>query len=228
VGALTPEDRATIALALGGRPVDLIPDGADHLHPAPTAPGAEMAAVFVANFAYAPNVDAALHLCRDIVPLVRARVPDLCVWLVGNDPPDAVRALAGEHVTVTGWVPDIAPYLDLATVLVCPLRIGGGIKVKTIEALRRGRALVTTPVGAQGLPSEARRAVLIADTPEAFASSLVRVLGQPDVRRLLERRARRAGGVLPSWNDAAAALTRVYNELLGRTTAGRRREAMTV
>ena len=67
-----------------------------------------------ANFAYAPNVDAALHFCREILPTIRAASPDVHVWLVGNAPPPGIRAMAGDRVTVTGFVPDIVPYLDAA------------------------------------------------------------------------------------------------------------------
>jgi glycosyltransferase involved in cell wall biosynthesis len=134
--------------------------------------------------------------------------------LVGNAPPPEVLALAGETVKVTGRVPDVLPYLDAADVMVCPLRIGGGIKVKTIEALRRGKAIVSTPIGAQGLGAQAREALLVEAEPQAFAVAVTSLLRDRDRRTQLERRAQRAGARLPLWDDAAAALAALYDELL--------------
>lgn len=230
LGALTEEDAAVMRAALPRTPVTLLPDGCDHLpaatpdrHAAPGVPG-RAAAAFVANFGYEPNVDAAVFLCREILPRVRRRLPELEIWLVGNDPPPAVRALAGEHVRVTGWVPDVSPYLDAATVLLCPLRIGGGIKVKTIEALRRGKALVSTSVGLQGLPAEARAGALLADTAEAFAAAMVRLVERPELRLEMESRAGRAATLLPSWDEAAGALGELYDHLTCPAGAAAERE----
>jgi glycosyltransferase involved in cell wall biosynthesis len=133
---------------------------------------------------------------------------------VGNAPPPEVCALADDRTIVTGQVDDVLPYLDAATVIVCPLRIGGGIKVKAIEALRRGKAIVSTPVGAQGLDGPARAALAIAEDDAKFASHVVSLLLDPGERGRRERRAATAARALPSWDDGAAALTAAYGELL--------------
>jgi hypothetical protein len=216
-----------IMTAAPGADVRLVPDGSDHVpaagagspvDPAPRRPR-EPLLTLVANFAYAPNVDAALHLRHTILPMIRARVPDAHLWLVGNAPPAQVRSLAGDGIHVTGTVADVVPYLDAADVVLCPLRIGGGIKVKAIEALRRGKALVSTSIGAQGLPPQARRAVRVADDPQAFAAAAADLLTDRTVRRELERRAARAANALPTWDDAAAALGKLYDELVAATEA---------
>ncbi len=223
LATVTLEDREMIQASLPAADVRVVPDGADHLPSLeamarrqplqrPRAP----LVTLVANFAYSPNVDAAIHLCHEILPLVRASVPDLELWLVGNEPPRRVRTLAHERVRVAGRVDDVVAHLDAADVIVCPLRIGGGIKVKTIEALRRGKAIVSTSIGAQGLPEEAREAVAIADDPPAFADALTRLLIDPRQRAELERRAARAATLLPSWDDATRALASIYTDLLER------------
>jgi glycosyltransferase involved in cell wall biosynthesis len=228
LAAVTDDDRAVIESELPGADVAVVPDGADHLRAGyrrarmaqrPAGP----LVVLVANFAYAPNVDAARHLCLDILPLLRRRVPDVHTWLVGNAPPAEVRALAGEAVTVTGRVPDVTPYLDSGDVVVCPLRIGGGIKVKTIEALRRGCAIVSTPVGAQGLDARARAALSVQMQPADFARAVADLLMDPERRREHQRRARAAARELATWDDAADALRAVYAAALHarrRTPAG--------
>jgi glycosyltransferase involved in cell wall biosynthesis len=222
VATVTPEDRLVIESVLTATHVSVVPDGADHL-PAPneTVVGQEHLdrppgplIVLLANFAYAPNVDAALHLCHNILPTLRAAVPNVHTWLVGNAPPPEVRALTAATVEVTGRVRDVLPFVDAADVMVCPLRIGGGIKVKMIEALRRGKAVVSTPIGAQGLSVQAKNSLLIEEEPWAFADAVASLITDPDRRAQLERRAMRAASQLPLWDDAAGTLAAVYNELL--------------
>lgn len=223
LATVTWEDRELMRRELPAASVSVVPDGADHVPsrnrgaPALERPHAPLA-VLLANFGYAPNVDAALFFAREILPAVRED-EDLHVWLVGNAPPPEVRALAGDRVTVTGYVPDVLGYLDAADAVVCPLRIGGGIKVKTIEALRRGKAIVSTGIGAQGLSARARSALLIADEPREFARALTTLILDPSRRALLERRARAAAATLPTWDQSARALSAVYDELLQRVEA---------
>jgi len=219
LGVLTREDGDILRAALHGEDVRLVPDGADHVPLRASRldsrrRGSAPRIAFVGNFGYAPNVDAATHLCAEILPRVAARVPDVRLWLVGNQPTPAVRALAGQSVRVTGRVSDVVPYIDAADVMVCPLRIGGGIKVKSIEALRRGKAIVSSSIGAQGLSPQARRAIATADEPEPFADAVVGLLSDPERRRRAERRAAAAGASLPTWDAASEAVARAYRDLL--------------
>jgi glycosyltransferase involved in cell wall biosynthesis len=215
-GAVTDDDGATMRRLSPDLDVRLLPDGADHLAPvtARVEPD-DPALVMTGNFAYQPTADAAIWFCSEILPVVEARVPGAQVLLVGADPPPEVRALAGETVTVTGRVPRIEPYLDRATVVVCPLRVGGGVKVKVLEALQRGKATVTTSVGAQGLGEGARTALRVADDAAGFAAHVVELLVHSRERRALARRARSFAATLPTWADAAAALLECYGDLAG-------------
>jgi glycosyltransferase involved in cell wall biosynthesis len=220
LATVTPEDREMIRTQLPGAEVSVVPDGAEHVPSVRTNRAAaierttEPLVMLLANFGYAPNVDAAQYLCRDILPEIARAVPDVHVWLVGNAPPDEVLALADERVTVTGYVPDVLPYLNAADVVVCPLRIGGGVKLKTIEALRRGKAIVSTQVGAQGLPPEVRRALVIADDPQAFARALAHLLQRRDQLMMRQRAAARAAAQLPTWDESAGGLVSIYDRLL--------------
>jgi glycosyltransferase involved in cell wall biosynthesis len=226
LATVTWEDREMIRAELPDVAVSVVPDGADHLPPRASATGprhrlGSPVVTLLANFAYAPNVDAALHFCQDILPSIRAEADDVHVQLVGNSPPPHVQALADERITVTGFVPDVLPFLDSADVFVCPLRIGGGIKVKMIEALRRGKAIVSTGIGAQGLPAQAREALLVADDPPAFAHAVVTLLQNAPQRAQLERRAAALASKLPTWDESAAELAGIYDELLGRGARAR-------
>lgn len=220
--ALTADDAAIMAAALPGLDVHLVPDGVDHL---PLTPGTESRAldgvvVFAANFGYQPNVDAALYLCDEIWSRVEKRRPGSRLVLVGNAPPPEVVALGRrDSVVVTGRVPSVGPFLERASVVVCPLRVGGGIKVKMLEALSRGKAIVTTGVGAQGLDGFAGPAFLVEDHPAAFAHAVVAVLDDEGLRRRLERGAARAALRLPTWDEAAATLGGCYRDLTVATAA---------
>src|SRR3954453_6954834 len=212
LGAITAEDRAVMK-SFTGRRVHLIPDGADHmsLNETPHVSSHGRRLVMVGNFGYAPNVDGALWLAREVMPLVRRVVPDAQLQLVGTSPPAEIRALAGDGIEVTGRVPDVAPYLEAADVVVCPLRFGGGVKVKMLEAIRFGKAIVATSVGCQGLHG-ARRALQVADSADTFADAVGALLRDPAAR---ERAEHVAGAVqLPSWDHAADALAECWQRAL--------------
>ena len=222
--ALTPDDAAIMKSALPGLDVRLVPDGVDHL---PSSDGAvvgdrDQVVAFAANFGYQPNVDAALYLCEEIWPRVARRFPRARLLLVGNAPPEEVRRLTGRrNVVVTGRVPLIDPFLERASVVVCPLRIGGGIKVKMLEAMGRGKAIVTTSVGAQGLTELAGTAFVVEDHPAAFAGAVAELLADEGARRSFEEGARAAAETLPTWDDAAVSLSDCYRELTRRPAAER-------
>jgi GT2 family glycosyltransferase/glycosyltransferase involved in cell wall biosynthesis len=143
----------------------------------PTSPTPGRGLLFVAGFGHPPNVDAAAWLVREIMPRVWAEEPSARLKLVGSKPTDEVRALAGERVEVTGYVSDerLEALYRQARVAVVPLRFGAGVKHKVVEALAQGVPLVTTPVGAQGLPW-LNEACAIAEDPAVLAAHILRLL----------------------------------------------------
>jgi glycosyltransferase involved in cell wall biosynthesis len=217
LGAITTEDCGVMSDCTARDP-HLIPDGADHLRMSPRRrfrrPGRRL--VMVANFGYSPNVDGALWLAGEVLPRLRCAVPDAELQLVGTSPPAQVRALAGHGIEVTGRVPDVAPYLDAADVVLCPLRYGGGVKVKMLEAIRLGKAIVSTPIGCQGL-NGARGAVRVAASAEDFAAAAADLLRDPAQRLRAEDAA--AAVQLPSWDDAAEALAECWEVAARRSLA---------
>ena len=107
--------------------------------------------IFVGNYTHAPNVDAALWLGREIMPRLRQLRPGVRLNIVGIYPPEEVLALGGPDIVVTGPVPEIEPWLERAAVVLAPLRIGGGMRMKVLHSMAMGKAVVTTPRGAEGL-----------------------------------------------------------------------------
>jgi O-antigen biosynthesis protein len=133
--------------------------------------------IFVAGFGHPPNEDAAVWFVNAILPLIRADIPPAHVSIIGSNPTDRVRALAGDGIAVLANVSDadLAAAYDRARVAVVPLRCGAGVKLKTVEALRSGVPLVTTHVGAQGL-SGLSSVVTVEDDPASFAAAVVALL----------------------------------------------------
>jgi glycosyltransferase involved in cell wall biosynthesis len=133
--------------------------------------------LFVAGFAHAPNVDAAIWFVNDVFPLIRKRHPGIKLYLVGSNPTEGVRELEGGGVHVTGFVSDeaLAGYYRTSKVAVAPLRYGGGMKGKVVEAMRFGIPCVTTPAGAQGF-SGTSEFLSVAEDAASFATAVLRLL----------------------------------------------------
>lgn len=142
--------------------------------PATPTPGWESreGIIFLGNYAHSPNVDAAVWLCSEIMPLVWETLPHVHLTLAGNDPPSLVRTLAAHNVAVPGYLPDVDPLVDAARVFAAPLRFGAGVKGKIVRALAHGIPVVTTPTGAEGIfgPDE-REAVAV--TAREFADDVI-------------------------------------------------------
>lgn len=209
-------DREALASLGTATPVEVIPFGLE-VPPEPLDPagsGGRETIAFVANFVHTPNVQAARRLVLGVLPLVRRERPDVEVVLVGRAPPPEVASLAGDGVEVTGEVPSVTPYLDRASVVVVPLAIGGGIRVKVIEALGAGKAVVATPLAAAGLPVVDREHLRLAETDEELARAALELLSDAPARAALGARARAWALEHAGWDGAVQAYDRLYRSLL--------------
>jgi glycosyltransferase involved in cell wall biosynthesis len=169
---------------------------------APLPPATEPVAAFVALMGWRPNEDAATWLCRAIWPRVHARVPDATLLLVGRDPSDALRALAGPGVEITGTVDDVRPYLQRARVGLAPLRSGGGSRLKVLESLDAGRPVVATSKGVEGLDDLVGNGVVVADDAAQLADAISELLSDPARAESLGLVGRRAVAERHSWDAA--------------------------
>jgi len=152
-----------------------------------------------------PNDDGICYFLNEIFPRIRHYVPDVKLSLVGRNPSIKVAALAKEKgAEVTGRVPDIRPYVHPACVYVVPLRVGGGTRLKIFEAMAMGKAIVSTSIGAEGLPVTIGKNILIEDDPERFALSVAGLLSDPAARFRLGRAARQMVESRHSWRAVAA------------------------
>lgn len=149
--------------------------------------------LFVGGFDHTPNVDAATWLVGEIMPLIWQELPQTTLWIVGNVPPDSVKSLQGTRVRVTGFVPDLDPYLQRARVSLNPLRYGAGVKGKIVTSLQSGVPVVTTPCGNEGIQLRNGYDALIGETAGELAAASLRLLRDP---ALGEQLARSGAGVV--------------------------------
>ncbi|MBI3944299.1 MAG: glycosyltransferase [Armatimonadetes bacterium] len=198
-----------------GKPTATVPNGVDvdTFRPAgvPVAPGR---IVFTGLMRYRPNADAALYFTREILPLIHRERPDATFVVVGMGPPAEVERLAGPRVIVTGEVPDVRPHLASAAVCVVPLRIGSGTRLKVLEGLAMGKAMVSTTLGCEGIRARDREHLLVADSPAAFARAVVRILAEPALAASLGRRGRALVEREYSWAQAAQHLEAFHAAML--------------
>ena len=193
--AVSDADRSTFARLYPGAiagDVHIVATGVDteFFSPSPSPPTGR-GLVFTGSMDWLPNEDAVTYFCREILPRIRADEPETTLTIVGRAPTPAVRRLAADAgITVTGRVDDVRPAMRDAAVYVVPLRIGGGTRLKIFEAMAMGKAVVSTTVGAEGLPVENGEHLLIADEPHLFARSVVRLFRDVERRRALEATAR--------------------------------------
>jgi len=161
--------------------------------PPPADPGRELdgAILFAGTFTHPPNREAARWLATEIMPAVRTLAPGSKLRIVGSAPTPEIRELAGPGIEVIGDAPSVEPHLEAASVVIAPVRSGGGMRMKVLEALARGKALVTTTLGAEGFAEFGPDLPFaIADEAPAVASAVAALLADRDRRRVLGQRAR--------------------------------------
>jgi sugar transferase (PEP-CTERM/EpsH1 system associated) len=208
--AVSDADRQTFARLYPGalkRPAHVVQTGVDTAFFSPIPAAAERRAhlVFTGSMDWLPNEDGMLYFVRDILPRVRQAEPDTTLSIIGRAPTPAVKRLAEEPgIEVTGRVDDVRPHIAAGSVYVVPLRIGGGTRLKIFEAMAMGKAVVSTAIGAEGLPVRHGADVLIADEPARFAQAVVRMIRDVEERRRIEAAARRLVVEKYDWSAVAA------------------------
>jgi len=209
-------DRNVFAQLIDPNKIEVIPTGVDvdYFRPEPAARNANTL-VFTGSMDWLPNEDGMFWFMERIMPAVRGEVPDVTLEIVGRRPSEALKALAAKErgVVVTGRVDDIRPFVRDAAVYVVPLRVGGGTRLKIFEAMSMGKAVVSTTIGAEGLPVTHARNIILADEPEEFARQVVRLLNAPAERSALGQAARQLVESEYSWQAVAARFEEVLNSV---------------
>jgi sugar transferase (PEP-CTERM/EpsH1 system associated) len=171
--------------------ISVVPTGVDtqKYGAAPPASANPPRIVFTGSMDWEPNIDAVAYFCQEIFPRVRAEFPSAVFQIVGRNPHPRIKQLASHSVEVTGTVPSVGEYLRDATLVVVPLRIGGGTRLKIFEAMAMGKAVVSTTIGAEGLDVESGRDLILADDATTLAHAITLLLRDPALRRRYEEAA---------------------------------------
>ena len=223
VVAVSQTDAEALCQLVPGLVPAVVPNGVDMafytapISPLDALPGpgssdpTETSLVFTGKMDFRPNVDAVLWFAQEVLPLIRREVPGALFWVVGKDPHPRLACLAQDPaVVLTGTVEDVRPYIAAAAVYVVPLRIGGGTRLKILEAMAMGKALVSTALGCEGFDLVADQELVVADTPAEFAAAVLALLRDPARRERLGRAARRFAGSRYDWRMIVPRLERVY------------------
>lgn len=200
-----------------------VPTGVDtdFFHPQSDAKPEPASLVFTGSMDWIPNVDAINWFCGEILPLVRAKVPNVKLTVVGRKPGRELLELSqrDSSVIVTGRVDDVRPYMEKAAAYIVPIRIGGGTRLKIYEALAMEMPMVSTTVGAEGLPVNHGEELLIADTPISFSDAIVRILTDQPFASQLGSRAAKTVREKFGWGRVAAEFAKICQHVCDPHTA---------
>ena len=210
-------DCDAFATFLDPQKITVIPTGVnvDYFQPLPVQEIPD-SLVFTGSMDWLPNEDAIFFFVEAILPLIKQQCPAVSLEVVGRNPSRKLQSLVEteKSVSLTGWVEDIRPFLARGSVCIVPLRIGGGTRLKIFEAMSMGKAVVSTSVGAEGLPVQTGENILLADAPNDFASSVITLLRDSNQRRRLGTAARILVQENYSWPKVAEAFSRVLHDVL--------------
>ncbi|MFV9505027.1 MAG: glycosyltransferase [Oscillochloridaceae bacterium umkhey_bin13] len=194
VSVVSEEDRLALERLARRARIVVVPNGVATAQVRPGAVRGDLGAatiVFTATLDYRPNIDAARWFVNEVLPLIVARRPDARLLLVGRAAGAAVQALASDQVELVGEVPDVRPYIDGSAVSVIPMRIGGGSRLKLLEALAMEAPVVCTPMGAEGVVGLRHgEHLLLARSPAAFAEAVLGLINDPRLGQVLGRAGR--------------------------------------
>jgi sugar transferase (PEP-CTERM/EpsH1 system associated) len=208
-------DRDAFTPFLDPRKLIVIPTGVDvdYFQPMPVEE-TKNSLVFTGSMDWLPNEDAILYFVDAILPLIKAQLPEVSLEVVGRSPSRKLQALAEREksVRLTGWVEDIRPFVARGSICIVPLRIGGGTRLKIFEAMAMSKAVVSTSIGAEGLPVRSGENILLADTPKQFAESVIYLLRDSDARTRLGSAARTLVLENYSWTKVAESFARTLHD----------------
>ena len=203
--------------------ISVVPIGVDtkQLNPIPR-PDHSKSILTLGTLHYPPNADGVRWFAREVLPLIRDQVPDSALTIIGANPPRDLHRLARNSdgaIDVMGYVPDLTPHLETAAVMVVPVRVGGGMRVRILEGFARGIPMVATSLGLEGIEAKSERHILVADTPAEFAGAVVRLLQDRQLQEEMTASARLLVERKYDWRRVLAPLDEIYCPAVNRADA---------
>ena len=216
---LTPQGKKELLEICPELDIAVVPHGVDVENFSFSGPEEkEKAIVFVGNYLHHPNADAVLYFHGEIWPLLKSRLPEVKFYVVGQGPPPEVQNLSKDKtITVTGRVDDVRPFLKKGRVFICPVRLGGGFRGKILEAMAIGRPVVSTSLGAEGIPAHQRENIILADNPEDFAQGVEDLMTDDKLFERIRTNARKLVEEKYSWEKGVKVMEGVLEKMMKNT-----------
>jgi glycosyltransferase involved in cell wall biosynthesis len=212
-------DLRVMRAALPEKPACVVPNGVDDEYFSPSSDEPEPATVvFTGSINYRPNTDAAAYFIKEVMPRLIRLKPSAKFVVVGQGAPDSLLRMADANVEFTGAVPDVRPYVARAAVVIAPLRVGSGTRLKILEALAMGKPVVTTTIGCEGLGVVDAEHLTVADDPQAFADSVARLMSDRKLAMELGHNGRALIERDYSWSVVVKQLERFHTQLIRKET----------
>ena len=220
VACASEVDRELMEGICPGLSADVIPNGVDtELYQPSHKDEEESTIIYTGSMDWFPNEDAAIYFIDEILPAIHIKRPNLKFYVVGQFPGERLKRYGNRPgVVVTGRVEDVKPYIARATVYVVPLRIGGGTRLKILEALAMGKAVLSTSIGAEGLNLTAGDEIMIADESTTFADTVVQLMEDNSLRRKLGGNGRRRVEAEYDWRRIGEYLQGLYEGVVSGDT----------
>ncbi len=182
----------------------------------------EISIVFVGNYLHYPNVDAVLYFYQEIWPRIKSQVPKIKFYAVGQGPPPEVRSLSKDDaIIVTGRVDGVRPYLKKGRVFICPVRLGGGFRGKILEAMAVGIPVVSTSLGAEGVPAFQRENIIVADNPEEFTQGIIDLINDDRLFEIIRKNARRLVEEKFAWQKGVKIMEGVLKKMMEKNPSAK-------
>jgi len=213
---VSPIDQSSLVELAHNCKTTVVANGTDTDFFIPTHYKHECTIIFAGGFHWIPNADAMYFFCSEIFPLIQREIAEVKMKIIGDHPPRELSILASNNsgINILGFVPDIREHFARAAVQVVPLRIGGGTRLKILDGLAMGKAVVSTSIGAEGLELRDGFNILFADTVEAFATKVIKLLKNPRIRERLGKNGRSTVEKKYSWRIITPVLINTYSSLL--------------
>lgn len=214
---VSEDDKQLLQSLIPGKRIEVVPNGVDieyfrrgEIEPVPRS------IIFAGGMNWYPNLDAIVYFCHEVWPLLKREYPDISFTVVGAHPPSAVLEMAEKDpsIKVTGFVDDVRHYFSCSEIYVCPMRDGGGTRLKILDTLSMETALVSTTMGCEGIDVVPEKNVLIADNPTQFVNQISRIFEDVTLRRKLGAEGRKLVAGRYAWEVIGSKLKDIYSDLV--------------